>query len=217
MTAELDPLGERLARLGVLGASLDVAPVTTPDAVIDAALAARPRCVPPALPGTPMGLLVEVSDALDADLETLDHDAWAMPVLFGWTVRNVVTHLTAVHDVLFARLTGCTDAPVTMLEIDDASDRALAAGVDLDPEATRELWRASVVRLRHGLEMCDTPVNWLGLEVSGDKVIVDRAFETWIHANDIRRVTNRASLDPSGEHLKVLCDVAVELLPLAIL
>jgi uncharacterized protein (TIGR03083 family) len=219
MTAELDPLGERLARLGAIDApcaNAPVAPVTRCETVLEAARLVRPPSVPAAHPGTAAGLLVEVSDALEADLATLDADSWATPVLFGWTVQGVVAHLTAVHDVLLARLTGRTDAPVTMLELDGATDRALAAGRGVAPEATRDLWRASVARLRHGLEVCDAPINWLGLEVSGEKAIVDRAFETWVHANDIRRATNRASLDPSGEHLKVLCDLAVELLPLAL-
>jgi len=163
--------------------------------------------------GTPAGLLVEVSEALEADLETLDDDAWASPVVFGWSVQGVVAHLVAVHDVLIERLTGRTDRPVTMIEIADATESALAAACGLEPDVTRKLWRASVLRLRQGLEVCDAPVDWFGLVVPRGKTIVDRAFETWIHANDIRRATNRASLDPSGEHLKLLSDLAIELLP----
>lgn len=192
MAAELDPLSERPACL------------------------VRHSCMPVAERGTPAGLLVEVSEALEADLETLDDDAWASPVAFGWSVQGVVAHLAAVHDVLIERLTGRTDRPVTMIELDDATEYALAAARGLEPEATRELWRASVLRLRHGLEVCDAPVDWLGLVVPREKTIVDRAFETWIHANDIRRATNRASLDPSGEHLKLLSDLAIELLPQAL-
>ncbi len=197
MAAELDPLSEWPTRRG-------------------ATEAWRPACGPAIHRGTPAGLLVEVSDALDADLETLDHEAWASPVIFGWSVQGVVAHLHAVHDVLLERLTGRNTEPVTALELDDATDRALLLSRGLAPEATRECWRASVVRLLHGLERCDTLVDWLGLVVPAEKVIVDRAFETWIHANDIRRATNRASLDPSGEHLKLLSDLAVELFPLAL-
>jgi len=215
MAADRDPLveprdafdhdrvesGPALLRGRVLAASDDV----------------RRAGAPPAEQGTAAGLLVEVSDALDADLETLDDTAWSSPVLFGWSVQDLVAHLTAGHEVLLTRLNGLDDRPVTTAELDEATEQMIAAHRHCAPRETRQSWRDSVCRLRHGLEVCDTEVSWLGMDVPAATTIVDRAFETWIHANDIRRATNRASLDPSGQHLSVLCDLAIELLPLALL
>jgi uncharacterized protein (TIGR03083 family) len=218
MAADRDPIVERLALLGVLDEETQVVSsrVAARPTVLGTARAARPPSLPVARPGTAAGLLVEVSDGLDADLETLDDAAWRTPVLNGWTVQDVVAHLTAVHEVLVERLNGRDERPVTPGELDAATDDAIAAQRRSSPVETRRAWRVAVARLRHGLEVADTDVDWLGLPAPAQTAIVDRAFETWIHANDIRRATNRSWLDPSGEHIHVLCDLAVQLLPLAL-
>ena len=217
MVVNRDPLVDRLAALGVVERGEPMSPpVALAPSVLAAALAVRPSTIPPAEPGTPAGLLVEVSDALDADLETLDAHDWSRPVVAGWSVQDMVAHLAAVHEVLVQRLHGRDDRPVTPTELDLATERVIAEQRRFEPSVTRALWRASVDRLRHGLAVSDTQINWLGLAVGAEATIVDRAFETWIHGNDIRRVTNRSSLDPSGQHLEVLCDLAVEILPLTL-
>ncbi len=221
MALDRDPLGERLALVRALdrGASVGApsAPASSRHALLVTALALRPASVPPVVPGSAAGLLVEVSDALDADLATLDEHLWVTPVIFDWSVQDTVAHLTAVHEVLCARLNATDTSAVTSDELDAATKRFLSISRSEAPEVTRERFRAAVCRLRHGLDVCDTEINWLGFVAPADTVIVDRAFETWIHANDIRRATNRSSLDPSGEHLKVLCDLAIELLPMALI
>ena len=51
----------------------------------------------PPSPGTVDALLVEVCDALDTDLDTLDDDAWSAPVVCGMDVLATVAHLAAEH------------------------------------------------------------------------------------------------------------------------
>ena len=221
MASDRDPLGERLALVRALDRGASVGATSRPSssraAMLATALAGRPATLPAAAPGSAAGLLVEVSDALDADLATLDEPLWLTPVIFDWSVQDTVAHLSAVHEVLCARLNGTDVGAVTSDELDAATNRLLTISRREAPEVTRERFRAAVCRLRHGLEVCDTEINWLGLVAPAETIIVDRAFETWVHANDIRRATNRASLDPSGEHLKVLCDLAIELLPMALI
>jgi uncharacterized protein (TIGR03083 family) len=212
-SADIPPLRDLLGALETRGRAPSVA---LRDATLASAFAARAAGLPPAVAGTPAGLLVEVSDALDADLIVLDAEAWQTPVMFDWSVQDVIAHLAAVNELAASRITGRDVTAVDVAEIEAANHRAVQGHRSCTPADTLAAWRASVARLRHGLAACDAEVNWLGLCVPAGTVIVDRAFETWIHANDIRHAIGRASLDPSGQHLRVLCDLAVELLPLAL-
>ena len=212
-SADIPPLRDLLGALG----TREHAPSTAlRDATLASAFAARAAGLPPAVAGTAAGLLVEVSDALDADLIALDAATWQTPVIFDWSVQDVVAHLTAVNEIAVSRVTGHNVTAVEMAELDAANEIAVHGHRSCAPADTLGAWRRSVARLRHGVATCESEVNWLGLSVPAETVIVDRAFETWIHANDIRNAIGRASLDPSAQHLRVLCDLAVELLPLAL-
>jgi uncharacterized protein (TIGR03083 family) len=210
---EIPPL---LGLLGALDSPEQVPPAGMRAAALSGAFAVRAPEVPPAAPGTAAGLLAEVSDALDADLAVLDDAAWGTTVLFDWSVRDTVAHLAAVHEVLVERLVGRDPSPVEPTMLDAATETCIRESRTRPPADTLAVWRRSVQRLRHGLEVCDTEVSWLGLSVPAATTIVDRAFETWIHGNDIRNALGRASLDPSAQHLRVLCDLAAELVPLAL-
>jgi uncharacterized protein (TIGR03083 family) len=165
--------------------------------------------------GTPGGLLTEVCDALDAELAALSSDGWSSPVIFDWTVRDVVAHLSAVNELLVARLRADAQDPIDAADLVDATSAAQLALREAPTDAVLERWRCSVADLqtsaRHG-----RLVGWVGLRVPTCLSLVDRAFETWIHANDIRNAINRASLDPSATSFNVLCDLAAKLLPMAL-
>jgi hypothetical protein len=167
-------------------------------------------------PGTIGALLAEVCDALDADLGTLDASSWSVPVVHGMDVQGTVAHLAAEHrlavEVLLGRL-----AEVSFADLDAASEGAIVRAADESLEHTRAWWRDTVHQLQRAVSAPGaTSLRWLGRDTSAGHVALDRAFSTWLHANDIRRASNRASLDPSGEHLKLLCDYVVESLPQAL-
>lgn len=175
----------------------------------------EPEATPTPSLGTPGGLLAEVCDALDAELAALDAEGWSTPVLNDRTVRDLVIHLTVINDALVDRLRDADPTPVTratLLEITDTPRRSLRA---LSHIETLEAWRRSVAHLQKCVVGVNT-VGWMGLSISTSDVIVERAFETWILANDIRNAIGRASLDPSAQHLRVLCELAVQMLPLAL-
>lgn len=164
------------------------------------------------VPGSVEALLVEVSDALDADLDTLDAEAWGWPVVHGMTVQATIAHLAAVHHVALEAVLE-PGRPLRALDLDEVTDRWMSQHAGETPEQTRVAWRTSVHRLRHILHGPPNELSWLGRAVVPSTLALDRAFETWVHANDIRRVTNRSSLDPSGEHFALLCGYVVDLLP----
>lgn len=178
--------------------------------------ATRPP-LPPAPVGTPAGLFVEVSDSLDDLVAGFGAPEWHAAALVGWTVRDVLAHLTAVHEVLAGRLEGAESGPVTVPELHRANERVIdelrLGGID----ATHRRWRAGVGRVRLAVAGAEAAiVPWLGLEPPAVAVLVDRAFETWIHADDIRRAVGLPGVDPSDPHLRILCDLAAQLLPVAL-
>jgi uncharacterized protein (TIGR03083 family) len=164
--------------------------------------------------GTPGGLLTEVCDALDAELIALTAESWALPVIFDWTVRDVIAHLVAVNEVLVARLRDDDLTPIDPSELAELDATARRSMSDLTPDLVAERWRTSVTELR-AVAGPEQSVGWVGLTVPACLALVDRAFETWIHANDIRHAINRASLDPSAQSFRVLSDLAAKLLPMA--
>jgi uncharacterized protein (TIGR03083 family) len=165
--------------------------------------------------GTPGGLLTEVCDALDAELAALSSDGWSTRVIFDWTVRDVVAHLIAVNELLVARLRADVQDPAEPADLVDATSEAQRELRDAPTDALIERLRRSVEHLQtsatHGAF-----VGWVGLRVPTCLAIVDRAFETWLHANDIRNAIGRASLDPSATSFHVLSDLAAKLLPMSL-
>jgi uncharacterized protein (TIGR03083 family) len=165
--------------------------------------------------GTSDGLLAEVCDALAADLVPLGIDQWSLPAVNGFTVRDVVVHLTAVNDVLAERLRTGECEPIETSQLEHATTAALQRDIGLTHTEVIASWQRSVEHVRK-LSQGVTEVGWVGLTMPAETALADRAFETWLHANDIRRAIGRASLDPSARHLRVLCELAVSLLPVAL-
>lgn len=179
---------------------------------------------PPASPtastgpaGTPAGLFAEVSSSLDALVHGFGRAEWHAAALVGWTVRDVVAHLAAVHEVALERLVGRTAAAVDLADLHRANERVIDELRQADVPATRARWQAGVTGLHEAVAAPAVPtVGWLGLEPPASALLVDRAFETWIHADDIRRAVGLPGVDPSGPHLRVLCDLAVQVLPMGL-
>lgn len=162
--------------------------------------------------GTADGLLVEVCDALEAELIPLGIDQWSLPVIAGMTVREVVTHLTAVNDLLADRLHAATVEPIDPAALEVATQAAIKRDAQLTQIEVVASWKRSVDHIRKAAGAVDQ-VGWVGVTMPSATALTDRAFETWIHANDIRHAIGRASLDPSAKHLRLLCELAVSLLP----
>jgi uncharacterized protein (TIGR03083 family) len=165
--------------------------------------------------GTADGLLAEVCDALKAELVPLGIDQWALPAVNGLSVRDVVIRLTAVNDVLAERLRLGERAPIDSSVLEAATASACQRDAALTHLELVASFQRSVDHIRK-LAQGVAEVGWVGLAMPAETALVDRAFATWMHANDIRNAIGRASLDPSSQNLRVLCELAVSLLPVAL-
>ena len=55
---------------------------------------------------------------------------------------------------------------------------------------------------------------WLGVDVQRDTLLISRAFETWIHADDIRRALGRPIEPPTPADIHAMADFSLRNLPI---
>ncbi|MFF3641146.1 maleylpyruvate isomerase N-terminal domain-containing protein [Streptomyces sp. NPDC002564] len=149
------------------------------------------------------------------------------------SVRGVLGHLMAVDGMVSTTL-GLPD-PVTrtgkqvtgprqrtealwqqMLSPDGAAE---APEEEDGPESVRDAWREQAYELIRlcafgGGGVADIAVPYGdGVVLPLRLALLDRAFETWIHATDIAEAVDYPYPPPVPEHLRSLISVAVEMLP----
>src|SRR5262249_2580067 len=109
------------------------------------------------------------------------------PEFAGWTVRDLVAHVTS-NEALLAQMTG---APIGVPERANSNDARTAAVIERHrtmtiAESVGELERArlAVDRQVRGLDQdaLGEQIEWWGSPMRLREVLVLRAFETWTHA-----------------------------------
>jgi uncharacterized protein (TIGR03083 family) len=172
--------------------------------VLSAALAARP-----AGPATEdwearrLGELYRLQIAeLDGLLSRLSRPHWSIPSGPHRSVRDLVVHLRGNDDLV-----------------------AAVAGVDSPSAATdvRLSWRTQAdaivdVVTRAGARLLDRPVRLAGraaIRRPLREALVQRGFETWIHAEDVRSALDLPPRRPSAQQMTDIVEFALRLLPTA--
>ena len=178
-------------------------------------VAAEARAEPPEVFGAQIDELHEV-------LAELRADQWASMAADPWTAQDLVAHLTATETVVADLIGVPSRAPAG--EPVDVAVRT-ASSVDRnrgrDPAETARDWWEQVGEIRRhvsglGPEELDRRVDWLGLPIPLRRVLVGRAFETWIHTDDIRRAVGKPAKPPAPRHMHEIADLAVRSLPAAL-
>jgi uncharacterized protein (TIGR03083 family) len=220
-TAEADRLGRAAAGLGVTVAAAP--PRRLRGAVLEAALARRPAARADA--GAGYAAWVHRFDAL---LQDLTPEQWRRRVVHGWSVQDLVAHLSATDELLAAQLAPVpAAAPEGPAEADAALPaRRSAAAIDehrgRPPERTRTAWRAQADRLLRDAARpaaLDRPVRLSDPRLPRQPLrvaIVQRLFETWIHTDDVRGALGGPPVPPGVEHAALIVAFGVGLLPAAV-
>ncbi|RJL34190.1 maleylpyruvate isomerase family mycothiol-dependent enzyme [Bailinhaonella thermotolerans] len=172
--------------------------------VLAAALARRPAAARVPRYAAPYAARVSALDALLGALGEDDHRRVAVE---GWTVQELVVHLLAT-DGLLARAVGAPAA-----DPPSGTEDAVARTVELiraergrPPGETRSRWREQARALcahlcEAGEEAAGRRVSAGGLRMRLGDHLTQRAFETWIHTDDIGRVMGLPVPLPVPEHL----------------
>ncbi|MEU0523822.1 zf-HC2 domain-containing protein [Streptomyces niveus] len=226
--------GQLRSAIGLLHPHMDLdLPPTLRAEVIGACLGARSPQV--AVPDYAQPYDAEAA-RLDALLTDLDDSEWAAQVKLEWfdggdstsretSVAGVLGHLLAVDGTVSASL-GLPDPlkPGTTSST-DPKDRTEALWeqsepfAESGPDALRDTWRDHAYELIRtcafsGKGIADIAVPYgEGVVLPLRLALLDRAFETWIHATDIADAVDYPYPPPVPAHLRTLVGVAVQMLP----
>ena len=211
--AHLDACPDCLAALADLRDTVDLlaglpeaSRADRPDPVLasrtmTAALAQRPAS-PVVL--APADIHLIESSRLVALLRSLVPAQWSVgvgPAFPDWTVHDLAAHLAASEALLAESLGAASFTPEVA---DDPTTRAHAAVerhrslvpartlAELEAAYARVL--AAVADLGNGA--ASHVVTWFGLDLDLGDVLVQRAFEIWTHADDIRRALDLPLVPP---------------------
>lgn len=160
---------------------------------------------------------VRLGETIDA-LEVGDH---AEPTPNGLTARDLVVHLAAQETAL-ARAVGAlpTDEPASAdIETNTAELLEELRGRPVDD--ARAMWQQSVDAVQTwargaGAERADARIEWLGMSFVRDDVLVIRAFENWIHRDDLRDIEGRPSDPPPADEIHEMADFSARMMPSAL-
>ncbi|MEV0592496.1 maleylpyruvate isomerase N-terminal domain-containing protein [Nonomuraea cavernae] len=139
---------------------------------------------------------------MDELLGELSERQWDAPVVRHGTVRALVEHLTG-NDALVATFMG---VPAT-------------AGAPM-----RRRWRQQAGSLLQQVSGSTDVLLGTELRLAGTRpargslrhAMIQRTFETWTHADDIRAVTDRPAAVPRDEHVRMIAEFGLALLPRAV-
>ena len=134
----------------------------------------------------------------------------------GLSARDLVIHEAAQESLLAQAV---TEPTVDIRELDIAARTAAFVehfeGRPLDDALA--LWRRSVdANCAWAKEGSEASASWRGLELDRNDAIIVRAFETWIHTDDLRRVVGLPGVPPDPEHLALMSDLAGRTLSMAL-
>ncbi|MFJ8107376.1 zf-HC2 domain-containing protein [Streptomyces sp. NPDC096132] len=206
--------------------------------VLEACLDRRPPRIP--VPAWAASYDAETA-RLDALLQDFGDAEWHAPVRLRWfrgegeatrrtTVAGVIAHLLAV-DGLVAVALGLED-PLGK----DEDDKSGADHIRTPAERTEAFWEAShfpptrsvrgpwreqthaLVRTVSftGTGPGTQPVSYGDFELPLRDAMLDRAFECWVHAEDIAEAVDYPYAPPAPRHLHGMIDLAARMLPQAL-
>ncbi|MFD7960402.1 maleylpyruvate isomerase N-terminal domain-containing protein [Streptomyces zaomyceticus] len=171
---------------------------------------------------------------LDALLRDIGESEWHAPVRLKWydgdrivrrksTVAGVIGHLLAVDGLVSAAL-GLDDPLGPHAPELSPSERTEAFWSGLDRPPNRMLrgpWREQSHTLIRtvsfaGRGVADLTVTYKDFALPLRDSLLERAFECWVHADDIANAVAYPYAPPSGAHLHGMIDLAARLLPAAL-
>ncbi|MFG2731041.1 maleylpyruvate isomerase family mycothiol-dependent enzyme [Streptomyces canus] len=223
--AECESCAAEAERLRATVRLLDGPPLDVPPSPLDSLLtgALRARPAPPrvARHAAPYAAAVAGLEALLPELA----GRWSTPVVHDWDVHATVAHLLAADEHLALRLG--IDARVPGARIDEDADWAdawerrtaevIAHEYGRTPEETVADWSAQAAALlgtphARDPELAAGTTLLMGLRLPVTEHFLARAFEAWIHTDDIGRALGLAVPPPPEEHLGQLVRLAVRVL-----
>jgi uncharacterized protein (TIGR03083 family) len=166
------------------------------------------------------------ADAFHRLLCALSEEEWKKPALRGLDVQGLVGHLTGVEEDVQRGMAG--DPAVAEASHVESTQGAAVRQAGRSPALTRDEWRRAADRTLDLVRaagrgqpadvadgQCGAKVAVHGMRLPLTPLLVVRAFELWVHDNDIRRAVGRPPSVPDPPVLRLMSDLAARLLPYA--
>ena len=162
------------------------------------------------------------AEAFYALLGTLGEQGWKTEALRGLDVQELVGHLTGVELDTHRALAG--DPAVADAEHVESTQGSAVRQAGRSPAQTLDEWRRAADRT---LELVRAPGSDLaadgraariavhGIRLPLGDLLVVRAFELWVHDNDVRRAVGLPPSVPDPPVLRLMSDLAARMLPYA--
>jgi len=217
MLARRPALAEEAARLSHVAAWIGAIKALEPPPRLreQVLAAARRRRSGPADPV--IDLYVSLEERFGQAIEEFPPTLLAATTANGLAARDLAVHMAAQESLLAQNLGIATAPDIVEDDIDARTYAMIPRFADLDLDDVLELWRDSVEANRAwAVEHPNDPAPWRGMPLSRDDTLTVRAFEAWIHADDLRRVVGVEPTRPAARHLAVMSDLAARILPLTL-
>ena len=162
------------------------------------------------------------ADAFYGLLGALSEQGWKTGALRGLDVQELVGHLTGVEHDTHRALAG--DPAVADAEHVESTQGSAVRQAGRSPAQTLDEWRRAadhtleLVRAPDGDQAADSCAGRIavhGIRLPLDDLLVVRAFELWVHDNDIRRAVGLPPSVPDPPVLRLMSDLAARMLPYA--
>lgn len=157
----------------------------------------------------------------DGVLRGLSEREWRAPVAIYGTVHDLVAHLLAI-EIYTGKQIGLfadddIDQPLDHVRLGDPwLDRMRGA----DHRFVMTAWRDRAQQLIDALESDEDllrgAASWHGAPIDVAALLVIRTFELWTHGDDVLVATERARREPDNAQLKLMTNLAAEILPLGL-
>lgn len=170
-------------------------------------------------PDPPARLFRAEVDRLAEELDLLEADHDDVVTANGLTARDLVVHLGAQESLLARSVGRLVEPRVDVVAIEGRTAAFIERFRDAPYEDVVAFWQRAVSAVA---TWCAEPasraarVEWLGLDMPRDQVLVARAFENWTHRDDLRRVRGQPSAPPPPRELQLMADMSLRTLPLAL-
>ena len=167
-------------------------------------------------------VLARAADAFYGLLGALSGDGWKTEALRGLDVQGLVGHLIGVEHDTHRALAG--DPAVAGAEHIASTQDSAVRQAGRSPALTRDEWRRAADRTLELARAADRDpaaggrtarLAMHGIVLPLDDLLVVRAFELWVHDNDIRRAVGLPPSVPDPPVLHLMSDLAARMLPYA--
>ncbi|MGQ0823905.1 MAG: maleylpyruvate isomerase family mycothiol-dependent enzyme [Actinomycetota bacterium] len=163
---------------------------------------------------TPVEAYIAETDRLDDLLATLDNSVLHRTTHNGLTIRELVAHVDIIDGAFANELVEPTLPWIGAAEVERITRDALPSASAHSLTELRDRWRATRRHLADRAANADPDQRAAGY--APKDVLVIRAFEAWVHRDDILATLGRSPSPPAPAVLRSMAELAIRSLPAAL-